>query len=541
MDLKSFQRGARLTFALPKSKTIAVLDAVFIPLAILAGCNFAYIAHVLVLLPALLLSVARPYINLRRAYGLTPALLAWGTLVSYTVGYTPLALMPPSILLAIPVRFLKDSILRGYSPALAALLLLVLDGGVRHLPLALVLLAATFGLIEGYAAWLKRRMRAVGGARILQAYFNYALLRDKTLLEEILLSTGIKKSVPVYVVDLLADNRPWSYIVVPHVHPGPYGNLGSSELPYLLSVKILKRGAIPVILHGASTHEEDLASSYYVEKLAESLLNGDGLVLSEGRLLGIGTATVGGFRAHALSFGGKISMVVVERLDAGIEDLPIALTRPLDKIILVDAHNSYSDNAVSPSLQDSLSSSIWEACRAASQIADNNLTNGWRVSATVLHRQCGDELGRAGVSILTLLSGRESLLLIAFDSNNMRREFRDAFYRYFASKWKYTIAVTTDTHELTGTRPGSTYKPLGTAAHLPTLIADIEEKLASCASTARPLEYRVRKLLFEGVFLNRDFLLQLSIITREGIRYALLLLLYSFALFAVVPLMGIFP
>lgn len=540
MDLKSFQRGARLTFALPKSKTIAVLDAVLIPLAILAGCSFTYLAHVLVLLPALLLLAARPYINLRRAYGLTPALLAWGTLMSRTVGYTPLALMPPSLLLAIPVRFLKDSIPKGYSPALAALPLLVLDNGVRHLPIALTLLAVTFGLIEGYAAWLKRKMRAVGGAGILQAYFNHTLLRDKTLLEEILLSTGTRKSVPVYVVDLLADNRPWSYIVVPHIHPGPYGNLGSSELPYLLSAKILEEGAIPVILHGASTHEEDLASSYYVEKLAESLLSGDGIVLCEGHLLGIGTAVVGGFRACALSFDGKISMVIVERLDAGVEDLPLALTRYLDKIILVDAHNSYSDDAISPSLQDSLSSSIWEACRAASQIAESKLTDGWWTSAAVLHQQYGDELGRAGVSILTLSNRGEALLLIAFDSNNMRREFRDALYRYFADKWNYTIAVTTDTHELTGTRPGSTYKPLGTATRPSALISDIEEKLAGCTLAARPLKYRVRKLLFEGVFLSRDFLLQLSTIAREGIRYALLLVLYSFSLFTVVPLVGAF-
>lgn len=533
MDLKSFQRGARMTFTLPKFKTIIALDSALIPLAILAGCSIVYLAHILIILPVLLLLAAGPYINLRRAYGLTPAFLAWGTLTSRVIGYTPLTLMPPSLLLVIPIRFLKDSVPRSYAPTLAALLLLVLDGGVQYLPIALILVIMTLGLVEGYAAWLKRSMKGVGGTRILQAYFNYALMRDKTSLEEIFSSTGVTRNVPVYVVDLLDDVRPWSYIVIPHIHPGPYGNLGSSELPYLLSTKIHEKDILPIILHGASTHEEDLANTHYIEKLAKSLLNNEGTLLCEGHLLGIGVAEVGGFRAHALSFNKKISMVIVERLNAGMEDLPLALTYYLDRTILVDAHNSYSDDAVSPLPSDTLSSSIWEACRIASQIADNNLTDGWLISTILLHRQCNDEIGRAGISILTLSNENENFLLIVFDSNNMRREFRDALYRRFTGKWKYTVVVTTDTHELTGTRAGSTYKPLGTTTCPLTLISDIEEKLASHASMPRPLKYRIRKLSFEGVFLNRDFLVQLSTIMKESIRYALLLLLYSFALFTV--------
>ncbi|MEM1508852.1 MAG: DUF2070 family protein [Thermofilaceae archaeon] len=540
MDLKSFQRGARMTFTLPKFKTIIILDLILIPLTILAGCSIIYLAYVLIILPTLSLLAARPYVNLRRAYGLTPAFLAWGALTSCITGYTPLTLIPPSLLLVIPIRFLKDSVPRSYALTLTALLLLVLDRGTQYLPLALILLIITFGLVEGYTVWLKRKMKSVGGTRILQAYFDYALMHDKTSLEEIFTSTGVKRSVPVYVIDLLVDSRPWSYIIIPHIHPGPYGNLGSSELPYLLSVKIREKDILPVILHGASTHEEDLANSHYVGELAESLLNGEGTLLCEGYLLGIGAAEVEGFRAHALSFDKKVSVVIVERVNTGMEDLPLALTYYLDKIILVDAHNNYSDDAVSPSPLDSLSSSIWEACRIASQIADNNLTDGWRISTMFSHQRYDDEIGRAGISILTLSNEKENFLLIAFDSNNMRREFRDILYHYFADKWRYIITVTTDTHELTGIRAGFTYKPLGTTTYPLTLISDIEEKLAAHASISRPLKYRVRKLLFESVFLNRDLLVQLSIIMKDGIKYALLLLLYNFILFMTLPLIQIF-
>jgi len=540
VDLRGFERGARAMFSFPSVAKILVVDAALAPLSLMAGCSPLYLMHVLLILPLVFTLLAGKLANPRRAYGLSPLFLAWATTVSWLWGYSSLMLLPPSLLLTIPLRFFTGSAVRGYLPSLLALLLMTVSATPMQLAMAASLAILSAVGVEVLARWLDRRITEVSesGLRLVIAFINYMLGGDKKSFEEELKKLGQRRRVPIYALDLLDDmGRVWGIVTIPHVHPGPYRDVGSSNMPSRLVTAASRRGLEIVVLHGASSHGEDLASSRDVDRLIQLLLEGHGEVLCEGVRLGVGLASDERFRALALCLEGGAAIAVVERLDGGMEDVPLQLVdhlRSMDIIALVDAHNSYDEDRPSPSPGSDLASSLLSCVRAALKAARSQMKDGWRISIASMRGKYDLEVGSAGISVLTLANTRQ-LLLVTFDSNNMLRELRDRLYASFSGKADIMI-TTTDTHELTGAIAGETYRPLGTSMRLDELRKLIDVLVDRASTGLRPLRYRFRRIDFEGVFLNPQKLELLSHIAEKSIRYVFALLLTHVLIFLLTPL-----
>ena len=66
-------------------------------------------------------------------------------------------------------------------------------------------------------------------------------------------------------------------VVVPSVHPGPFKNIGSSVLPYLLKHALEKKfGCVACVPHGLFGHELDLASQAQNQKIVNNVVERDG-------------------------------------------------------------------------------------------------------------------------------------------------------------------------------------------------------------------------------------------------------------------------
>lgn len=541
MNLRGFERGARAMFSFPNIGKILAIDAVLAPASLIAGCSPLYIAHVLAVLPLSFILLAGKLANLRRAYGLSPIFLAWGAASSWLVGYSPLMLLPPSLILTLPLRFFTRSMIKSALPPFTALLLITPSATLTQLAAAMLLTIISVGSVEALARWLDRRIsEACGsGLELLEALIGYMLRGDKEGFEEELKRMGRRRCAPIFALDLLdSGGRPWGIVAIPHIHPGPYRDVGSGDLPHRLMTAAYREGLEIVVLHGASNHGEDLACSADVDRLAQLLLEGGGEVLSRGERLGLGLAEVEGFRALALCFEGGAAIVVAERINGGMEDIPLQLAEELGSrgVTLVDAHNSYDDGCPSPAPDSSLARSLLACSKAALEAARSQLRGGWRVSIASMQGRLDFEVGSAGISLLTLVNSQRFLLAVV-DSNNVLKEFRDKLYASFPCRDEIMVA-TTDTHELSGAIAGETYRPLGTSLRLEEVLRIVGSLTEHALRSLKPLRYRFRRIDFEALFLEPKKLERLSEVAERGLKYAFALLSFYGLTFFLVPLLA---
>jgi Predicted membrane protein len=188
--------------------------------------------------------------------------------------HSPLMVVPPSLLMAVPTRFLSSSKWKRYLPAALALpAVAVQTTNWVYLTVTAFLTLAVIFSVELYAVFLRKQLNRYGGIELFEAYLSYTLVRDKETLERALLDVSSRRSIPVYALDLLDESGVWGIIVVPHVHPGPYRDVGSSRLPSHVLESASKRELECVVFHGASTHSEDLVSELDARRLAEATVS----------------------------------------------------------------------------------------------------------------------------------------------------------------------------------------------------------------------------------------------------------------------------
>ncbi len=530
MDLGGFERGSRMLFSLPSGRLVALMVAASLAAAVYAGCRLTFIIYAAAVLPLQLLLSAPRSITLRRAYGLVPLILAWGALVTVVRGWTPLLLLPPALLFGAVARFLSSSALAHALFGAPLLALMVLEGVPLHqAAAATLLLLFSLASAEAVTRLVDRRLRLFGGWGLVSAYLGYTLAGDKRTFEGALSSLSASKTVPTYVLDLLHGGDRVGMVVVPHVHPGPYRDLGSSRLPAMIAEAARRRGVACLVLHGASTHGEDLLREEDAARLAELVAAGEGEVLCESERLGFAEVVDPSFRAVALAVG-CAALVIVERRDAGMEDIPLEAASGLQGIVLVDAHNSY--DAVRPMPSGELRARLVEIASAAAKAAREGLRGGWQGALAARPGRVGSEIGGAGVSILYLASGTSGVALVSFDSNNMLKSLRDKLYERLSGAGATVAIVTTDTHELTGSRPGDTYDPLGTRLGAEECLAVVRQLLEEARANLVPVTFRLRVLRFSAQYLDAGKLLLLDGELRKLIPVATALFAIHFSLFA---------
>ncbi|WP_162568956.1 DUF2070 family protein [Acidianus sulfidivorans] len=236
------------------------------------------------------------------------------------------------------------------------------------------------------------------------------------------------------------------YFVLPQIHFGMYGNIGSSKFPYQVE-EYLKNA---IVFHTPGSHELDLASSKESKKVALSILQ---TKFEKINFSGIERQNIGDFIITSLRFD-KASISFVQRPNKGIDDLPGGLWRDmsLTKNFLVDCHNETLVEEIGKKEYLELR----EFVRTTKLLPKSSLQIGYSESKVNCEGLCKD-IAKA-VTIIDK-NTKQKLSIIYIYANNACHGLKDKIYEKISDIVDYPILVTPDDHSCTASTFGNLYQP----------------------------------------------------------------------------------
>ena len=188
-------------------------------------------------------------------------------------------------------------------------------------------------------------------------------------MEKILSGLSVPRKARIDVILFEKNSRPIA-LIVPEIHYGPFKNVGSSMMPYLIDEAMESKGYMALALHGPESHEHNLPSANYAReiawRIAEEIPRAQGIRLVPKEFF---REKAGEWEALVIPFD-KVSLLFVTR-DKGIDDLPSKLRDIAEKIgeetnvlpIIVDSHNSYTSEDFNGMEVEALLRKVVEAVR----------------------------------------------------------------------------------------------------------------------------------------------------------------------------------
>jgi len=257
-----------------------------------------------------------------------------------------------------------------------------------------------------------------------------------------------KLSIPYYVniYTLKISDR---FFILPQVHYGLYGNVGSSKLPYVIEEKMKN----VIVFHGPGSHDIDLPSKSYSNIIASYIKAETDKGMEPNSFCGIEFNDRGSFRLTTLIFD-KSSLTFVERPEKGIDDMPTSLWKDMveNNNFLVDCHNE--------SLKEEFSreeiSLLREFIKEKKANFKKPLYYGY--AEGTLNEKC-EGICCNRVKITAIGDGEKKILIVYIFGNNASVELREQLEDKLKDLADRIILVTPDDHTCTGTSLYSLYVP----------------------------------------------------------------------------------
>ena len=247
-------------------------------------------------------------------------------------------------------------------------------------------------------------------------------------------------------------------LVVPYIHPGPYGNVGSSALTSILDREMREAlGCDVLVAHGVSTHERDLTDSGENRRVVEAIL-GDYRGGATSHLVSpMVWAERGGANASCQLFG-DVALITLTLSPLSYDDLPETIKDVITdlsgelglEVIVVDSHNSID---LEGGLEEYDASAVVEVAREAIKRAQSEPKYSFKVGVSrIVPDEWGleDGMGSAGITALAIeLEGGRRNAYVVVDGNNMAAGLRERIVPAVERLGLDAVEVmTSDTHEV---------------------------------------------------------------------------------------------
>ncbi|MFP3204957.1 MAG: DUF2070 family protein [Metallosphaera yellowstonensis] len=239
-------------------------------------------------------------------------------------------------------------------------------------------------------------------------------------------------------------------LLVPRIHYGMYGRVGSSGFIYqledLLKDKIL-------VFHGPGSHELDIPSSRESMKVAQAIASG----LNDGwtplKFQGLRILNESQFVFTSLIFD-KISLSFAERPGKGIDDLPGTLWDEslITGNFIVDCHNESLKEEIGHKDEIVLKSFLSKKLI----LDEKELQVGY--GETRIGANCEGVCDNR-VKALVIGDGAKRILVLYVYANNADEETSRKARELFKDKFDRVILVTPDDHSCTASVWGNLYSP----------------------------------------------------------------------------------
>jgi putative membrane protein len=307
---------------------------------------------------------------------------------------------------------------------------------------------STFGLLQAFiAAWTENKV-------------------DK--MEEFTESRAHDGVVETKIIRFLPGDARGSgtAIVLPDVHPGPFGKVGGSNLPYVL-YKAFSNNAL--VMHSISDHSLNIPSNREVEKYVSSL--GDSVIVEKGSTCSVPIQIkIGNSTATGIAFG-NAAMLMLSLAPTGMEDIPQSVRDELEShgqnigfssVLVIDCHNAMGSH-LSDSDRDDLAASASRCLVELRAHPQQEFKIGFAILDDVTHKLTeAKELGHAGLAVLVINTGSQNFAIGWADSNNMENSLRGHVISKVTSESITLLEVcTSDTHATSGKRTREGYFALG--------------------------------------------------------------------------------
>jgi putative membrane protein len=301
--------------------------------------------------------------------------------------------------------------------------------------------------------------------RLLQAFLSAWTENKPGGVEELIEARAHDEQVSTSVMKLKSKEKEIA-VVLPDVHPGPFGSVGGSNLSYVLFEKFSRNA---VVLHSVSGHALNIPSKREVDRYITGL---DGLKRKDAgstasepvrQMRGNATAT-------AIAFG-NTALVMLSLAPKGMEDVPPEVRYELEShaaglglgLLLADCHNAMGE-MLEKKDKDDLVSAAKSCLEEVKRAPQREFSAGFASISDVKHSLAkAPDLGQAGIAMLALRIDGKDYAVAWADANNMENSLRDKVIAR-ASAATVLEVCTSDTHSTSGKRTSEGYFPFGAAS-----------------------------------------------------------------------------
>ncbi|HEY7508500.1 MAG TPA: DUF2070 family protein [Nitrososphaera sp.] len=303
--------------------------------------------------------------------------------------------------------------------------------------------------------------------RLLQMFLNAWTENKPEEVEDYIESKAHDEFVTTKIIRFLpAGAGRASSIILPDIHPGPFGSVGGSNLPYVLYQHF---GRTALVMHSVSDHSLNIPSKKEVERYVSGLAGAS--VHEKGATCSLpvqhrqGSAT-----ATAIAFG-KTALLMLSLAPKGMEDVPQDMQKELEShaaslgmgLILADCHNAMGGHIGEQDRRD-LADAALRCLDEAGKSAQSEFSIGFASLEDVEHGFSGSpELGQAGLAVMAITTQGRTYAIGWADSNNMDNALRDKTVARIKDMTVLELC-SSDTHSTSGKRTSQGYFALGAAS-----------------------------------------------------------------------------
>lgn len=320
--------------------------------------------------------------------------------------------------------------------------------------------ASAIFLVAVYAIfWLvnapMKRMFGVSSIEAVSLFLAQWFERSKKL-EDMLEEMGVEISTLLGVMAFKANGKLKCIFLIPYVHFGPFGNLGGSEFPSLLSNAINEAtDAEVMVFHGTATHDFNPVSSEEVVKFIKKTMDTlHGMNFKKA----LGSISLGKHetcRVHSLVVNRK-GFLALTRAPRTTEDIDFslglafrsqAIASGLEEAMIADAHNAETGEITRVESGDPLSFEYMEAVKKAVEKrgAERSIKLGVASDSLIdLGKAAG--IGKDGLKVALFGFDGKKFAFVLFDGNSILPSIRKEIISLAKEMGIECEVMTTDSH-----------------------------------------------------------------------------------------------
>jgi putative membrane protein len=380
----------------------------------------------------------------------------------------------------------------------------------------------------------RRGMQTLGASplSIFKAFLRDWLDGNFSKFENYLEIFGVDSSLNICVLSFRSktSGNVKGALIVPNFHPGPFLNVGSSALPYMIKrVADSATGGITAVAHGVSGHQLNLVSQHENAKVIEKIRSMLDSARSDSGVSRMFRSGAGSATATCQVFGDSalVTMTVApdntEDIDLEVGELLRRSARGLFKeVALVDAHNSLKEvTLMSREKLNDLAESAKLAMKATHGVKLGSLSVG--VGHDLPHGlSLGEGMGLGGIVVFWMSVADESFAYVVVDGNNMASGLRERILAALKEVGATDAEVmTSDTHMVNGIVPARLgYYPIGAATGPEVILDSVKKATDDAKKDMTPVnasltcsQLQVRTLGLSSLTRLTDFVLRTARLT----------------------------